>query len=146
MWNLGTAVNHLEMGEIKSVKLRDNLKIHKRQTGHMVTSIQMMRNLFFAVANIISEHQSICKKFCNRDDQFYSIYFRNLQLNTQVTKTSSHELYEYFSDRKTNKFMTKTRPPLLAIWRQHQRQALSFNHRKTSWNSFIVTHNNDLLI
>ena len=62
LWNLGTAVNRSEMEEIKSVKLRDNLKIHRRQTGHMVTSIQMMRNLFFAVANIISEHQSICKK------------------------------------------------------------------------------------
>ena len=62
LWNLGTAVNHSEMEEIKSVKLRDNLKIHRRQTGHIVTSIQMMRNLFFAVANIISEHQSICKK------------------------------------------------------------------------------------
>ena len=60
--NLWTTVNRSEMEEIKSVKLRDNLKIHQRQTGHMVTSIQMMRNLFFAVANIISEHQSICKK------------------------------------------------------------------------------------
>ena len=62
LWNLGTAVNRSEMEEIKSVKLRDNLKIHRRQTGHIVTSIQMIRNLFFAVANIISEHQSICKK------------------------------------------------------------------------------------
>ena len=62
LWNLGTAVNRSEMEDIKSVKLRDNLKIHQGQTEHMVTSIQMMRNLFFAVANIISEHRSICKK------------------------------------------------------------------------------------
>ena len=53
LWNLGTAVNHPEMEEIKSLKLRDNLKTHQRQTGDMVTSIQMMRNLFFAAANII---------------------------------------------------------------------------------------------
>ena len=52
-WNLGTAINHPEMEEIKSLKLRDNLKTHQRQTGDMVTSIQMMRNLFFAAANII---------------------------------------------------------------------------------------------
>ena len=50
--NLGAAVYHSEMGEIKSLKLRDNLKIHQQQTEHMVTSIQMMRNLFFAVANV----------------------------------------------------------------------------------------------
>ena len=62
LWNLGTAVNRSEMEDIKSVKLRDDLKIHQGQTEHMVTSIQMMRNLFFAVANIISEHRSICKK------------------------------------------------------------------------------------
>ena len=60
LWNLGTEVNHLEMKEIKSVKLRDNLKIHQRQTGNMVTS--MMRYLFLAVANIISEHRLIRKK------------------------------------------------------------------------------------
>ena len=60
--NLRTAVNHSETEEIKSVKLRDNLKIHQQQTGHMVTSIQMMRNLFFAVANMISDHRSFCKK------------------------------------------------------------------------------------
>ena len=59
---LGTAVNRSEMEEIKSVKLTDNLRIHQRQTGHIVISIQMMRNLFFAVANMISEHRSICKK------------------------------------------------------------------------------------
>ena len=53
LWNLGTAVNHPEMEEIKSLKLRDNLKIHQWKTEHMVTSIQMMRNLFFAAANII---------------------------------------------------------------------------------------------
>ena len=77
LWTLGTAVKEMkEMEEIKSVKLRDNLKIHKRQTEHMVTSIQMMRNLFFAVANIISEHQSICKKFCKK--QRWSILFRLL--------------------------------------------------------------------
>ena len=76
LWTLGTAVNRSEMEEIKSVKLRDSLKIHKRQTGHMVTSIQMMRNLFVAVANIISEHQSICKNFCNK--QRWSILFRLL--------------------------------------------------------------------
>ena len=76
LWTLGKAVNRSEMEEIKSVKLRDSLKIHKRQTGHMVTSIQMMRNLFVAVANIISEHQSICKKFCNK--QRWSILFRLL--------------------------------------------------------------------
>ena len=62
LWNLGTEVNHLEMKEIKSVKLRDNLKIHQRQTGHIVISIQMMRHLFLAVANIISEHRSNRKK------------------------------------------------------------------------------------
>ena len=62
LWNLGTAVNRSEMEDIKSVKLRDNLKIHQGQTEHMVISIQMMRNLFFAVANMISEHRSICKK------------------------------------------------------------------------------------
>ena len=62
LWNLGAAVNRSEMEDIKSVKLRDNLKIHQGQTEHMLTSIQMMRNLFFAVANIISEHRSICKK------------------------------------------------------------------------------------
>ena len=62
LWNLGEAVNRSEMEDIKSVKLRDNLKIHQGQTEHMLTSIQMMRNLFFAVANIISEHRSICKK------------------------------------------------------------------------------------
>ena len=62
LWNLGTEVNHSEMKEIKSVKLRDNLKIHQRQTGHIVISIQMMRHLFLAVANIISEHRSIRKK------------------------------------------------------------------------------------
>ena len=80
MWNLGTEVNHTEMKEIKSVKLRDNLKIHQRQTGHMVTSIQMMRNLFLAVANIISERRSIRKKnsVTNRDGQFYFVYLRNL--------------------------------------------------------------------
>ena len=61
-WNLGTAVNRSEMEEINSVKLTDNLRIHQRQTGHIVISIQMMRNLFFAVANMISEHRSICKK------------------------------------------------------------------------------------
>ena len=93
LWNLGTAVNHLEMEEIKSVKLRDNLKIHKRQTGHMVTSIQMMRNLFFAVANIISEHQSICKKILLQTEMVNFIPF---------TQTSPHELYGYFSDYKTN--------------------------------------------
>ena len=60
LWNLGTEVNHLEMKEIKSVILRDNLKIHQRQTGNMVTS--MMRCLFLAVANIISEHRLIRKK------------------------------------------------------------------------------------
>ena len=60
LWNLGTEVNHLEMKEIKSVKLRDNLKIHQRQTGNMVTS--MMRYLFLAVANIISEHRLTRKK------------------------------------------------------------------------------------
>ena len=58
--NLGTAVNRSEMEDIKCVKLRDNLKIHQGQTGNMVTFIQMMRNL--SVANIISEHRSICKK------------------------------------------------------------------------------------
>ena len=62
LWNLGAAVNRSEMEDIKSVKLRDNLKIHQGQTEHMVTSIQMMRNLFCAVANMISEHRSICKK------------------------------------------------------------------------------------
>ena len=62
LWNLGAAVNRSEMEDRKSVKLRDNLKIHQGQTEHMLTSIQMMRNLFFAVANIISEHRSICKK------------------------------------------------------------------------------------
>ena len=62
LWNLGTEVNHSEMKEIKSVKLRDNLKIHQRQTGHIVISIQMTRHLFLAVANIISEHRSIRKK------------------------------------------------------------------------------------
>ena len=62
LWNLGEAVNRSEMEDIKSVKLRDNLKIHQGQTEHMLTSIQMMRNLFFAVANMISEHRSICKK------------------------------------------------------------------------------------
>ena len=60
--NLGTAINHSEMEEIKSLKLRDNLKIYQQQIGHMVTSLQMMRNLFFAVANIVSAHRSICKK------------------------------------------------------------------------------------
>ena len=50
------------MEEIKSVKLRDNLKIYQQQIGHMVTSLQMMRNLFFAVANIVSAHRSISKK------------------------------------------------------------------------------------
>ena len=53
LWNLGTAINHPEMEEIKSLELRDNLKTHQRQTGDMVTSIQMMRNVFFAAANII---------------------------------------------------------------------------------------------
>ena len=60
--NLETAINHSEMEEIKSVKLRDNLKIYQQQIGHMVTSLQMMRNLFFAVANIVSAHRSISKK------------------------------------------------------------------------------------
>ena len=94
--NLRTAVNHSVMEEIKSVKLRDKLKIYQRKTGHMMTSIQMMWRLFFAVANIISEHRSICKKkksVTNRDGQFYFIHFRNLQLNIQVTKTSSHKVY-----------------------------------------------------
>ena len=83
--NLGTALNHSEMEEIKSVKLRDNLKIYQQQIGHMVTSLQMMRNLFFAVANIVSSHRSICKKksVTNRDGQFYFIYFHNLELNKQ---------------------------------------------------------------
>ena len=93
LWNLGTAVNRSEMEEIKSLKLRDNLKIHKRQTGHKVTSIQMIRNLFFAVANIISEHQSICKKILKQTEMVNFIPF---------TQTSSHELYGYFSDNKTN--------------------------------------------
>ena len=116
------------MEEIKSVKLRDNLKIHQRQTGHMVTSIQMMRNLFFAVANIISEHQSICKKILRQTEMVNFIPF---------TQTSSHELYGYFSDNKTNSRLKLDR----LFWRQHQRQALSFNYSKTSWNSFLVTHN-----
>ena len=34
LWNLGTEVNRPEMEGIKSVKLRDDLKIHQRQTGH----------------------------------------------------------------------------------------------------------------
>ena len=38
--NLWTTVNRSEMEEIKSVKLRDNLKIHQQQTEHMVTSTQ----------------------------------------------------------------------------------------------------------
>ena len=83
--NLGTAINHSEMEEIKSVKLRDNLKIYQQQIGHMVTSLQMMRNLFFAFGNIVSAHRSICKKksVTNRDGQFYFIYFHNLELNKQ---------------------------------------------------------------
>ena len=59
----------------------------------MVTSMQMMRNLFFAVANIISEHQSICKKILWQTEMVNFIPF---------TQTSSHELYGYFSDNKTN--------------------------------------------
>ena len=39
--NLRTAVNHSEIEEKKSVKLRDKLKIYQRQTEHMMTSIQM---------------------------------------------------------------------------------------------------------
>ena len=38
--NFWTAVNRSEMEEIKSVKLRENLKIHQQQTEHMVTSTQ----------------------------------------------------------------------------------------------------------
>ena len=55
-------------------------------------------------SNIISEHRSVCKKkfVTNRDGQFYFIYFCNLQLNIQIPKTSSHELYGYFSNNKTN--------------------------------------------
>ena len=55
-------------------------------------------------SNIISEHRSICKKnsVTNRDGQFYFIYFCNLQLNIQATETSSHKLYGYFSNDKTN--------------------------------------------
>ena len=62
MWNLGTAVNRSELEEIKSIRLRDNLKIHQQQTGYMVTSLKFMRNSNFAVVNIISEHRSISKK------------------------------------------------------------------------------------
>ena len=32
LWNLGTAVNRSGMEEIKSIRLRDNLKIHQQQT------------------------------------------------------------------------------------------------------------------
>ena len=55
-------------------------------------------------SNIISEHRSICQKnsVTNRDGQFYFIYFCNLQLNIQATETSSHKLYGYFSNDKTN--------------------------------------------
>ena len=65
------------MEEIKSVKLRDNLKIYQQQIGHMVTSLQMMRNLFFAVANIVSAHRSICKKKI-RNKQRWPILFHTL--------------------------------------------------------------------
>ena len=94
------------MEEIKSVKLRDNLKIYQQQIGHMVTSLQMMRNLFFAVANIVSAHRSICKKksVTNRDGQFYFIYFHNLELNKQ--KLLHISCKDILSDHKTNKFKT----------------------------------------
>ena len=47
MWNLGTAVNRSELEEIKSIRLRDNLKIHQQQTGYMVTSLKIDAKLEF---------------------------------------------------------------------------------------------------
>ena len=47
MWNLGTAVNRSELEEIKSIRLRDNFKIHQQQTEYMVTSLKIDAKLEF---------------------------------------------------------------------------------------------------
>ena len=90
-----------------------------------------MRNLFFAVANIISEHQSICKKILWQTEMVNFIPF---------TQTSPHELYGYFSDYKTNSRLKLDR----LFWQYGvniNAKRFFFYYRKTIWNSFLVTHN-----